>query len=154
MSNVIFCRERYKGLWAPDEFWLTLDNDPQDLAKVCNGVGSETSWTYHFIPDTIWGLNVTPASDIHDWMYSFPMDFDTEADGLLWKDKADRVLRNNLVRLFEAAEAQSGIVGWWARRCGGARRIRAQTYYEVVSNFGGPSFWEGKNKPSNVGVVK
>jgi len=139
--------KRYKGLWAPEEFRRRLKDDPASLKKICNGVGSETSWTYHLTPDTIWGLDITPASDIHDYMYTEPAAFASDAEALAWKNKADRVFLNNMIRLFEQAEKQS----WWARRVAGLRRHRAKLYFEALQNFGGSAFWEGKNKPSELG---
>ncbi len=139
--------ERYKGLWAPESFWYALARNPGEIARVCNGVGSPGSWTYHLIPDTVWGLDVTPASDIHDWMYTYPLKFQSDAEALEWKAKADRALLNNMVRLFERAERDS----WLARRLAWLRRRRARLYYEAVANFGGPSFWEGRNRPQETG---
>jgi hypothetical protein len=138
---------RYADLWAPESFWDRLKNDPASLKKICNGVGSETSWTYHLTPNTIWGLDVTPASDIHDFMYFYPITFDSDEEGLAWKDKADRVFLNNMIRLFEKAESES----WWARRFSTMRRNRAQLYFKAVQNFGGTSFWEGKNRLTELG---
>lgn len=141
---------RYAGLWAPEEFWFYLAHDPDKIKAVCNGVGSPSSWTYHLTPNTIWGLDITAAADIHDWMYTYPPDFATEADALAYKEKADRVFRNNLIRIFEQAEAQPGFKGWMHRRIAGVRRARAQEYFMILQNFGGTSFWEGKNKPENI----
>jgi len=139
--------KRYEGLWAPESFWYTLSFNPAQIERVCNGVGSPGTLSYHLIPNTIWGLDVTPASDIHDWMYTYPAKFPSDAEALEWKNKADRALLNNMIRLFERAEKDS----WLARRLAWFRRNRAQLYFEAVQHFGGPSFWEGKNHPLEIG---
>lgn len=144
--------ERYQGLWAPEGFWSAVRNGDPELDAICNGVGSQDSWTYALTPDTVWGLDVTPSSDIHDWMYTKPSSFASDAEALDWKGKADRAFRNNLVRQFELAEAASGFSGWLARRVSGFRRARAQEYFLILQNFGGASFWSGKNRPSELGA--
>ena len=55
------------GLCAPKSFW---DATPYEIKKVCNGCGAG-GWKYDVIPDTILGLVVKLACQIHDWMYHF-----------------------------------------------------------------------------------
>ncbi len=94
-------------------------------------------WHRDLIPDALLGLDITPACCIHDFMYSVPIDAD-----LAYKEQADRVFLNNMLRLIENADS------WLI-----VKKLRvtfAWLYYQAVVHFGGPSFWSGKNHPSNL----
>ena len=120
-------------LFAPPEYWK-LSEDERKAFRCGPGRGV-LEW---LVPETIYGLCVTPACSIHDFMYahgSTPMD----------KDEADRVFLNNMIRLIEAAG------GPWILRM--LRLRRARVYYEAVSHFGGPEFWNTKNKPTEIGLA-
>lgn len=133
------CIDMYRGLYVPPDMLDALINRPAEVDAVCNGVGSDVGIlgkaTYHLIPNTIWFLYVTRPADVHDWMYSRPI-----TAGIEYKDKADRVFLNNMLRLIEMDDS------WLGRKLAGLRRKRAKLYYEAVRDFGGPSFWEGKNR--------
>lgn len=118
-------------LYAPE---IYVAASPEVRATVVNGCGPG-GWKVDIVPDTIWGLNVTEACNIHDWMY-------TTGETIADKDEADRVLLNNLLRLIDAAG------GCWLIRK--LRRLRAREYYEAVQHFGGPAFWAGKNDSANL----
>lgn len=132
--------ERYHLLDAPYEFWIDLVNNPQKIKDCCNGVGSEVGWfgklTYHFIPNTIWGLDVTEFSDIHDYMYTYPEEFDTEEDALRYKDMADRTGRHNLQVII----SRNSKLRWLKL----LRIRRARQYYFLLKIAGKDSFLEGK----------
>ncbi|MBE0598331.1 MAG: hypothetical protein IH614_13770 [Desulfuromonadales bacterium] len=96
---------------------------------VVNGCGPR-GWLRDLVPDTLYGLDVAAACNIHDWMYVAGATIEE-------KREADRVFLNNLLRLVNAAG------GFWLLRQ--LRRRRARTYYEAVEHFGGPFFWDGKN---------
>lgn len=115
-------------LFAPDSFKSasTVERD-----KICNGCGAANS-KFDFVPDSIYGLKICSACDIHDWMYHFG---ETIED----KEQADRVFLNNLLRLIEA---QTGTLN---RLLKPLRRRRALKYYEAVVAFGGPAFWSKGN---------
>lgn len=118
-------------LFAPENYvWAT----PEIRAMVANGCGPG-GWKIDLIPDTIWGLSITEACNIHDWMY-------TTGETLADKEEADRVFLNNILRLIDAADSI-----WLLRKL---RRIRAREYFEAVSHFGGPAFWDGKNDKKNL----
>lgn len=103
--------------------------------KQVNGCGPG-GWKFDLVPDTMWGLSVNEACDIHDWMYLFGKVIDD-------KDRADRSFLNNMIRLIDGRTAKN----WFAQRFLKTWRYRrAKIYYEAVSNFGGPAFWAGKNK--------
>ncbi len=111
-------------LFAPESYWnATLT----ERATICNGCGT-AGWKGKLVPDSMWGLNISKACNIHDWMYHFGK---TEAE----RCEADRAFFNNLLRIINAEG------GWLAS----LRRYRATTYYNSVHNYGGPAFWDNKN---------
>lgn len=109
---------------APLNYWLASQDS---RAQVCNGCGTKGfgSW---ICPDTLYGLNITKACDIHDWMYQYGNTIDD-------KRQADRVFLNNMLRLIEQNTTT------WDLILAPLRRRRALKYYEAVKYFGGPSFW-------------
>jgi hypothetical protein len=58
------------------------------------------------------------------------------------KKTADRVFLNNMMRIIDAAG------GWWLLKK--LRRRRARIYYEALRFGGGPAFWRGKNKETEI----
>ena len=114
-------------LFAPPDYWMASQAARR---AVVNGCGT-SGWKGALVPDTCWGLSLTPACNIHDWMYHFGQNIED-------KDKADRVFRNNMMRLIEAGTRWR----WLAR----LRRRRAITYYLAVHYAGGPAFWANKNR--------
>lgn len=125
---------RNATLYAPPAY-ITATETVREM--VTNGCGPG-GWKVDLVPDTIYGLDVAPACNIHDWMY---MAGQTIAD----KEEADRVMLNNLLRLIEATDCPS-----WLRWL---RRRRAHSYYLAVHQFGGPAFWSGKNQQSELLTV-
>lgn len=118
-------------LYAPPDY---IAATPEVIRAVVNGCGP-AGWKHSLVPATLWGLNVTTACNIHDWMY-------TTGSTITDKDEADRVLLNNLLRIVDAAG------GWWPLQQ--LRRHRARMYYEAVRLFGGPAFWAGKNPATHI----
>ena len=94
----------------------------------------------YLIPDKIWGLNVKPACEIHDWMYRFG---ETAAD----KVRADEIFLNNMLRLIDSYKARCN----WLQKL---RKRAANKYYWVVSRLGGPWYWNKKNNPEEFRVVR
>jgi hypothetical protein len=119
-------------LFAPPEFWALT---PGQRADICNGCGTKGLVGF-LVPDTLWGLRITAACDIHDFMYAI---------GATIRDKetADRVFLNNMLRIINEHTHYD-----WLKRL---RAGRAQNYYRAVVHFGGPAFWAGKNKPEEEG---
>ena len=97
--------------------------------KICNGCGT-SGWKGKLVPETMWGLNVSEACQIHDFMYHVGK---TIGD----KNTADKVFLFNLNRIIDTT---SGMNSW----LNPLRRIRANTYYEAVKKFGKDAFLEGK----------
>jgi len=113
-------------LFAPMAYWNT---SRVARAEICNGCGPGKLGDF-LVPDTLWGLCVTPACNIHDWMYAMG---ETIED----KKVADRTFLNNLLRIVDANTR------FWPLRK--LRRLRAYTYYRAVKYGGGPAYWAGKN---------
>jgi len=115
-------------LFAPEGYWKLT---PEEKEKIVNGAGPKGyGW---LVPDTIWGLSITEAANIHDFCYAVGTTIDD-------KIEADRIFMNNMVRLISAGK-------WWLK---GLRMRRARKYYLAVKHFGGPAFWSGKNKPEEM----
>lgn len=92
--------------------------------EVCNGCGAK-GVNGKIVPDTIWGLNITEACNIHDWMY---MEGKTQKD----KKRADDVFLENVLSIIE--EKSHPWLKW-------IRRYRAMTYYNFVVSWGETAFW-------------
>ncbi len=110
-----------RGLLAPKDYFIA----PQSLIdEATNGCGPE-GWKEKVVPETNWGLSMTPACLIHDWQYHF---------GKTMKDKeyADKVFLDNLNTIIDNKGGNRLIV-WLRKR-------RAKTYYLAVSKFGDDAF--------------
>lgn len=119
-------------LFAPESFWRL---PPEEKERICNGCGTKGLCGF-IVPDTVYGLCITPACQIHDYQYHVG---ETIAD----KDSADRAFYNNMLRIIDASTRP--------RFLKKLRRRRAKTYYLAVAELGGPAFWAGKNKPLEMG---
>lgn len=129
-------------LYAPKEYW-EIPERIRNLRPTACGAGKGIGDA--IIPDKIWGLDITEACRIHDFMYSQGR---TEEDRL----EADRVLLNNILRLIEA-DLKASSIPFWRAAVASARRYRAMTYYNAVRDFGGPAFWKGKNPREELGNI-
>ena len=117
-----------------------LECSPEYLAaseltvfRICNGCGSAKA-KFDFVPDSIYGLSITPACYIHDWDYNV-------GSTLRDKEIADRRLLNNMLTLIDMQ------TGWHQRVLKPLRRWRAMTYYTAVRDMGHSAFWAGKKRP-------
>lgn len=104
---------------------------PEEKARICNGCGAAGQTDY--IPDTIYGLRITEACNIHDYMYYL---------GDTWQEKedADRIFLINLLRIIDSIPKK----GIWSRIVRRLRKLRALSYYNAVVHFGGLAFWANK----------
>ena len=118
-------------LFAPQSF---LNATILELCEVCNGCGAAGSWIRP--PKRMYGTNMVSAFHIHDWMYS-------EGITIEDKEKADRVMLNNLNRLIKIDSRK-----WYKPSF--LQRRRALKYYLAVKYFGGPAFWDGKSKQEDL----
>ena len=80
-----------------------------------------------FIPDTIWGLSISPACYIHDQMWSMSEP--------LWSDfhYSNAVFFVNMAEIIQTKSANA-----FTRDL---RLARAATYLLAVSTIGAPIFW-------------
>jgi hypothetical protein len=122
------------NLFAPESYW---NLDPVLKEAIESGCGPEGFFGW-LIPETIYGLKITAACNIHDYMYAVGK---TEEDRL----EADSVFLNNMIRIIDTNTKW----GWLKR----LRYARAKTYYNAVSTFGGPFYWEGKNPSATMQLV-
>ena len=87
-------------------------------------MGAANSLISRWIPNTMYGLDVEEAGNIHDYMYHIGRTIEDKAE-------ADRTFLNNMLRLIND---RGGLLA-------PLRRRRALKYYEAVVYFGGPAFW-------------
>ena len=120
-------------LYAPESYWKLR---PEIKEVIVNGCGAGSAM-FDFVPDNIYGLDISEACNIHDYMYH-------EGKTLEDKLEADRVFLNNLIRIID-----SGTSWKWLRR---RRKKIAYLYYNAVSKWGGPAYWENKNNTDNMKV--
>ena len=112
---------QYKG-WmvkAPSTFLLAT---PDEISKVCNGMGPKGSgW---LVPDTMYGLNLSAAGDVHDWMYAYPETFN--------RKECDDVFHENMQEIIKQ-HGGFGLLQWLRNR-------RALKYYLAVRVGGAKHF--------------
>jgi hypothetical protein len=123
---MIFNLSKQGVLIAPASYW---EASAPRRGEVCNGCGP-SGWKNKIVPETMWGLNIQAACQIHDWMYEFGQD---EID----KDVADDLFLTNLIAIIEN---HGGWLTW-------LRSYRAMTYYRAVKDAGDESFWKNKKAP-------
>lgn len=115
-------------IYAPPEYWKLTE---AERSQYSNGCGTE-GIVGLLVPDHLFFLSIEIACAIHDFMYELG---ETQAD----KEIADRVFLNNMLRIIKTAGGLKFI-----------QKIRvhlAYVYYDAVVKFGGPYFWDGKNRP-------
>ena len=112
-------------LWSPGSFKAASQRERRAVIGR-GGCGAGDGLGDRLVPDTMWGLSVQPACEIHDWMYA-------KGRSIEDKKQADGVFLDNLLRIIDA-----GTSSWVLRKL---RRRRARTYYLSVKYFGGPAFW-------------
>jgi len=128
-------------LIAPIEY---LAAPPRIRDRICNGTGSQGTppWIVRILDSFHgWGIDFSPASNIHDWMYHW-------SHGLFfWKIYADLVFLANMILLSVYAIGQKPL----SRMIGNlvmfpARILRAAIYFAAVLLFGWYPFWYGTTK--------
>lgn len=94
----------------------------------CNGCGAKGGIN---VPDTLYGLSITDACNVHDWDYKHGKTLDD-------KLTADRFFFSNVLIIIES---QTSFMGKLLKPL---RRRRALKYYEAVTTFGNNAYWSGK----------
>lgn len=100
---------------VPESF---LWADREEIARVCNGMGPKGRGL--LVPDTMYGLDLGAAGDVHDWMYAFPEN--------MTRRGCDDIFLENMNSIISQHKGW-GWVQWLRRR-------RALKYYHAV-RFGG-----------------
>ena len=109
------------NLWSPKSY---RDATDEQRANVCNGCGP-SGWKAHLIPETVWGLSISAACNIHDWMYS---EGGKESDRVF----ADRMFLINMQRLVDS-KSKLKVLRWLRHR-------RIKKYFFAVKEWGGNYF--------------
>jgi len=110
-------------LKSSDSYRASTANERE---RICTGCGL-SGWKGDLVPETIYGLNISEACNIHDWDYHFGKTIED-------KHRADNVFLDNMLILIEQA-------GGWKKWF---RRWRAMTYYSAVRDFGHDAFMSNK----------
>jgi len=104
------------------EFNIKLLRSSQDeLVNIWNGLGASGDKFNFLIPDTIYGLDITITSLVHDWDY--------------YHRKEDRLIADN--RFLKNMEILINKGSWWLRFL---RKRRAKKYYIAVRMFGSKAY--------------
>jgi len=112
-------------LYAHHECWLFKENHPEVFQSFGCGPGGLGDL---FIPDNIFGVDVSNACRIHDWYYRF-WPGNTEKD----RKMADQLMRKNLLIIVRA---KSNPFALWLRE------PICQIYYIMVRKYGVDAFFE------------
>ena len=88
-----------------------------DILDATNGCGRE-GFEDRIVPDSIWGLDISPACRVHDWMY-------IEADSLEEENYADAIFGANLISMIQQ-KTKNPALKWLRLR-------RAYKYVDAVA---------------------
>ena len=113
--------------FATDNAWEVLDVQPAAILQRSGGCGPG-KWGDLAVPDTFWGLRVTPVCKLHDIEYEVG---ETELDKIM----ADLFFLVNLLAYIKAHTRFKPV------RI--LRNYRAMSYYSAVSEFGTEAFLKG-----------
>jgi hypothetical protein len=93
--------DKYKGFESTPTFQKDLQNNINNIKSIVNGMGSPGEKTYNLIPDEIYGMDLTPISDIHDYDYTYPKRFRSLEEAKAHKAASDMRFYNNLMAQIE-----------------------------------------------------
>ena len=106
--------------------WDTIEEFPS-----CCGPGE--GWKEKAIPESVWGLRISPCCWIHDnsWRLAVPT----------WADfhQSNAMFLTNMISMIQMRPSPLFVVDW-------LRIYRAATYYNVVEKVGADVFWELKKE--------
>ena len=103
----------------------------EDLNRICNGCGAKGAW-FDFVPDKIWGADISAACHIHDFDYEYGKTKEA-------KKKADDRMLVNTKKLVSINHEKNTYKPEFLMN------TRANLYYWSVKYFGKRAFWRGKN---------
>ena len=114
-------------LYAPLSYWNATQNE---LKESCNGCGAKDGIK---VPNTMYGLCIKKACEIHDWMYKYGK---TQADKLF----ADAMFRLNMTLIIDSEDGfGSGVLNPF-------RQFLAGKYYLAVAEWGNNAYWINKTR--------
>lgn len=126
MPKPMVVRSKLTGLVAPLEYWAV---PPEDMHLHVSGrCGPGKGFVEKLIPEKLWGLSVTKACEIHDFMYEFGEKTKE------YKRAADNVFLSNMLTLVDR-NTKWGWLKWLRKRA-------AFGYYQKVCSFGDPWFFK------------
>ena len=118
-------------IYAPKTYWESTD---YDKLNVCNGCGAKDGID---VPDTMWGLSITSACNVHDWMFN---EGKTLADFYF----ANAVLIMNLAIIIVTEGSK-----WLAP----LRLARATKYFLAVQELGQDAYWVEKERNEDMYIT-
>jgi len=121
----------YDLVYPPQLAELTEEEEPY----YWNGIGGKGCWYNKFIPDTVYGLDISLASGPHDVAYHFGA---SEEDRKIADDQFLENIKTIIDKESHWTAKWSGLVF--------LRKRRAYKYYLAVRLFGGNAFWENKDR--------
>jgi hypothetical protein len=78
-----------QGLLAPKSYW---DLSESEKYEITNGCGPQRA--SGFVPNTIFGANLKPACDIHDYIYTKP-------ESMISRKDADDLFLENMKKIIK-----------------------------------------------------
>ena len=133
-------KSKYDGLLISRPALEIMNTRPLEFKRCCNGVGSTIGfWSkllWYLTPNTVWGLNITCCSDLHDVDYNHPQIFESVEKALQWKEESDNRFYKNLKTHIKRNTKNRWLLY--------LRLKRARKYYYAVKNFGETSFLADK----------
>ena len=118
-------------VYAPLTYWEATE---EQRKAVCNGCGAKGGIN---VPDTMYGLCVTLACNIHDWMFN---------EG---KTLSDFYFANAVFIMNLAIIITSNGSKWLAP----LRLARASKYFMAVQELGQDAFWVGKVRNNEINIT-
>lgn len=117
-------------VYAPKTYW---EATPEEKLEVCNGCGAKNGIK---VPNTMWGLDISHACNVHDWMYD---EGTTLADFYF----ANAVFIMNLALIITGASK------WLAF----FRLARATKYFIAVQELGSYAYWVDKKENKELHIT-
>jgi len=110
---------------VPDFVWPTFSS--KNFPPCCGAGGG---WGEKLVPDSLIGINISPACFVHDWMYEYaPKDHDTfdQANSMMYRNiLAIIAVKGKCLSILELVTVVK----------------EAGIYYEAICTFGGIFFFK------------
>jgi hypothetical protein len=122
--------DKYKGLNYSPRFEKDLSTNIEAIKAIVDGMSTPNDRFYNVVPDSSYGMDLTPVSDIHDYDYTYPMEFETEQDALSHKRLADLRFYNNMLKMVELKSTPESKASGLDER----RRMAAKIAYRALQS--------------------